>query len=94
MPEGLSHAGRGVYCNRTLNLRSIKVIGYDMDYTLVDYHVEEWERCVYDRVRGRFAQRGILRIEKCDFVQRHERGRRAGGHERLSPQRAGDNHAC
>ncbi len=36
--------GRGVYCNRTLNLRSIRAIGYDMDYTLIHYHVEEWER--------------------------------------------------
>ena len=31
--------GRGVFCNRTLNLRSIRAIGYDMDYTLVHYHV-------------------------------------------------------
>jgi hypothetical protein len=30
----------GVYCNRTLNMRSIRAIGYDMDYTLVDYQVE------------------------------------------------------
>lgn len=58
MAEGRIEDGRGVYCNRTLNLRSIKVIGYDMDYTLVDYHVEEWERCAYERVRQRFAQRG------------------------------------
>lgn len=58
MPEGLSHAGRGVYCNRTLNLRSIKVIGYDMDYTLVHYHVEAWERLAYEHLRARFAAAG------------------------------------
>ena len=26
---------REVFCNRTLNLRAIRAIGYDMDYTLV-----------------------------------------------------------
>lgn len=37
---------RGVYCSRTLNLRSIKAIGYDMDYTLIHYDVNAWEvRC-------------------------------------------------
>lgn len=28
-------AQRGVFCSRTLNLRSIKVIGFDLDYTCV-----------------------------------------------------------
>ena len=27
-----------IFCNRTLNLRSIQAIGFDMDYTLVHYH--------------------------------------------------------
>jgi hypothetical protein len=37
---------RGVYCSRTLNLRAIKAIGYDMDYTLIHYDVNAWEvRC-------------------------------------------------
>ena len=49
---------RDVFCNRTLNLRSIKAIGYDMDYTLVDYHVEEWERRAYERARDKFAEQG------------------------------------
>jgi len=49
---------RGVFCNRTLNMRSIKAIGYDMDYTLVDYHVERWERRAYDRARDKFESLG------------------------------------
>mmetsp|Transcript_11156 Transcript_11156/g.13941 ORF Transcript_11156/g.13941 Transcript_11156/m.13941 type:complete len:626 (+) Transcript_11156:97-1974(+) len=36
-----------VFCTRTLNLRSIKVIGYDMDYTLVHYQWEKWEAKAY-----------------------------------------------
>ena len=40
-------APRRVYSNRTLNLRGIKAIGYDMDYTLVHYRVQEWERAAF-----------------------------------------------
>lgn len=49
---------RGVFANRTLNLRSIRAIGYDMDYTLVHYHVSEWERRAYEHTRGRFQSLG------------------------------------
>ncbi len=49
---------RGVFCNRTLNMRSIKAIGYDMDYTLVDYHVERWERRAYERARDKLGELG------------------------------------
>src|SRR3982751_1021062 len=58
---------RGVFCNRTLNMRSIKAIGYDMDYTLVHYRTEVWEARAYDRARDRFVARGwpceILRFD-------------------------------
>lgn len=49
---------RRIFCNRTLNLRSIRAIGYDMDYTLVHYRVEEWERRAYEHLRQRFLARG------------------------------------
>lgn len=42
---------RGIFCNRTLNMRSIKAIGYDMDYTLVHYNVEEWEGRAYKHLK-------------------------------------------
>lgn len=50
--------GRRVFCNRTLNMRSIRAIGYDMDYTLVHYKTEVWEKRAYERARDRFAARG------------------------------------
>lgn len=50
--------GRGVFCNRTLNLRSIRAIGYDMDYTLVHYRVAEWERRAYEHLRERLSALG------------------------------------
>lgn len=50
--------GRGLYCNRTLNLRAIRAIGYDMDYTLVHYRVETWERRAYEFVRSKLGALG------------------------------------
>jgi 5'-nucleotidase len=50
--------GRGIFCNRTLNLRSVRAIGYDMDYTLVDYRVDAFERMVYAQARDRLASEG------------------------------------
>jgi 5'-nucleotidase len=47
-----------VFCNRTLNLRAIKAVGFDMDYTLVHYRVAEWERQAFDRARRALAARG------------------------------------
>ncbi|MBI3181650.1 MAG: HAD-IG family 5'-nucleotidase [Myxococcales bacterium] len=59
-------AGRGLYCNRTLNLRAIRAIGYDMDYTLVHYRVEAWERHAYEHLRERFAAQGWP-VDKLEF---------------------------
>ena len=49
---------RGIFCNRSLNLRSIRAIGYDMDYTLVHYEAEAWERTAYEHLRSRLAALG------------------------------------
>ena len=50
--------GRRVYCNRTLNLKSISAIGYDMDYTLIHYRVEEWELRTYGYLKQQFLSEG------------------------------------
>lgn len=39
-------------------MRSIKAIGYDLDYTLVHYNTEEWERLAYGFARDALAERG------------------------------------
>jgi 5'-nucleotidase len=49
---------RRVFCNRTLNLRSIQVVGCDMDYTLVHYDSERWERSAYEYMKRAFLARG------------------------------------
>jgi HAD superfamily 5'-nucleotidase-like hydrolase len=50
--------GRGLHCNRTLNLRAVRAIGYDMDYTLVHYNVEAWERRAYEYLQAKLVEAG------------------------------------
>ncbi len=56
--HGPAPGNRRVFCGRTLNLRSIGAIGYDMDYTLVHYRVERWEQQAYDRLREMLTDAG------------------------------------
>jgi len=64
---------RKIFCNRTLNLRSIKAVGYDMDYTLIHYRVDKWERRSFSHMRRKLATQGWpieeLRFDP-DTVQR------------------------
>ena len=50
---------RGVFANRTLNLRGVPVVGYDMDYTLIHYHEAEWEGGVFAHARRALGERGL-----------------------------------
>ena len=50
--------GRGLYSNRTLNLRAVKAVGYDMDYTLVHYHVDIWERRAHEYIVAKLTEHG------------------------------------
>jgi 5'-nucleotidase len=63
MPEGQPRWSpppeRRVFCNRTLNMRSVHAVGFDMDYTLVHYDVREWEACAYGHVQARLRERGL-----------------------------------
>ena len=49
---------RRVFANRTLNLRSIKAIGFDMDYTLVHYRSAAWESAAFDHSRSLLIAQG------------------------------------
>ena len=57
---------RGLFCNRTLNMRGIKAVGYDMDYTLVHYHIEAWEGRAYAHLKERLLSLG-LPVEALEF---------------------------
>jgi len=47
-----------IYCDRTLNLRAIGAVGFDMDYTLVHYRTEAWEGRAYEYARRPLVERG------------------------------------
>ena len=51
-------SSRGLFCNRTLNLRGIQAIGYDMDYTLIHYHMRKWEKRAYTFIRAGLQAKG------------------------------------
>lgn len=37
-----------IFCNRSLNMRNIIAVGFDMDYTLAQYKSETFESLAYD----------------------------------------------
>lgn len=47
-----------VYVNRTLNLRKIRYLGFDMDHTLVRYNTKEFERTTHDITLAKLVARG------------------------------------
>ncbi len=47
-----------IFCNRTLNLRAMHAIGYDMDYTLIHYNVRDWENTAFEHVKRNFIDQG------------------------------------
>jgi HAD superfamily 5'-nucleotidase-like hydrolase len=49
---------RRIYCNRTLNLRGLGAVGFDMDYTLVTYHTDVWEGRAFNYVKERLKTQG------------------------------------
>ncbi|MBC7171978.1 MAG: HAD-IG family 5'-nucleotidase, partial [Polyangiaceae bacterium] len=57
---------RRIYCNRTLNMRSIRAVGFDMDYTLIHYRTEAWERSAYEYARRGLVRRGFS-VEELRF---------------------------
>lgn len=59
MTEALPVAERGVFANRTLNLRTVPVVGYDMDYTLIHYYEAAWEGAVFEYARDALIERGL-----------------------------------
>jgi 5'-nucleotidase len=49
---------RRLFTNRTLNMRSLGAVGFDMDYTLIHYDSEAWERRAYEYTRERLLADG------------------------------------
>lgn len=57
MDDQLPARKRRIYCNRTLNLRGLSAIGFDMDYTLVTYRTSWWEQTAFNHVKVQLKAR-------------------------------------
>jgi len=58
---------RRIFANRTLNMRALRAIGYDMDYTLVHYDVKAWEALAFDFLKKRLLALGWP-VQDADFT--------------------------
>jgi len=47
-----------VFCNRSLNMTSIKAIGFDMDYTLAKYKLDVFEKLAYEETLKKLVAQG------------------------------------
>ena len=47
-----------IFCNRSLNMSSIKAIGFDMDYTLAVYKHETFEKLAYEETLKKLVKMG------------------------------------
>lgn len=46
----------GIFVNRTLNMKQIAAIGFDMDYTLVRYDSEAFEEMTYNEIKKKLVE--------------------------------------
>ena len=60
---------RRVFVNRTLNMRQIQAVGFDMDHTLVQYNIHNFEKTTHDLlIQKLIAEKSYPKvIEKCSF---------------------------
>jgi HAD superfamily 5'-nucleotidase-like hydrolase len=62
-----------VYVNRVLNLKKIKLIGFDMDHTLVRYHTREFERLAHSQAARILCEEKSYPRELLEFEFDHRR---------------------
>ncbi|MCX7674528.1 MAG: HAD-IG family 5'-nucleotidase [Bdellovibrionaceae bacterium] len=61
-----------VFVNRTLNLKKIRYIGFDMDHTLIRYHGEAFEELSFQAIKDKLIAKGYpeaIRALKFNFQQ-------------------------
>jgi len=46
----------GIYVNRTLNMKQIAAIGFDMDHTLIRYHSKAFESMTYHEIKKKLVE--------------------------------------
>lgn len=71
-PRSIS-VGKEVFCNRSLNMRNITAVGFDMDYTLAQYKPETFEALAYygtiEKLVKDLRYPEEVRAKECKFAQ-------------------------
>lgn len=57
--------GNQIFCNRPLYMKSIKAVGFDMDYTLAQYKVDTFESLVYQQTVQNLVSKYSYPSEVC-----------------------------
>lgn len=63
---------RRIFVNRNLRMDTVKAIGFDMDYTLARYHIQELEQLAYRLTLGKMKSRGY---PECIATARYKKDR-------------------
>ena len=57
-PESSIPQARQIFCNRSLNMRDIRAVGFDMDYTMALYKPETFEQLAYKETLKKLVSSG------------------------------------
>ena len=61
-----------IFVNRTLNLKRIKAIGFDMDYTLAQYQQPAFDKLAFDGAKEKLVYKLGYPKEVLEFEYDHE----------------------
>ncbi len=71
-PESAIPLPRQIFCNRSLNMRDIRAVGFDMDYTMALYRPEAFEQLAYKETLAKLVSSGYPEeILAWDFDHNH-----------------------
>lgn len=60
--------GKMIFCNRSLNMKNIVAVGFDMDYTLAQYKPETFEVLAYEGTVRKLVTNLQYPIEVCALL--------------------------
>lgn len=71
LPKKRPVSSNGVFCNRELRLDNLRAIGFDMDYTLAQYHQPAFDQLAFDGAKEKLVHSLGYPEEVLDFEYDH-----------------------
>ena len=72
LPEKRNISGFDIFCNRELKLDAVRAIGFDMDYTLAQYHQPAFDKLAFDGAKEKLVKKLGYPEAVLDFEYDHE----------------------